>query len=96
MTGYFSAGRPSPLDSSTTDTRRRVNGDDRGIIIGVVEEWIRGQRCPVCNGRRGKVIARIRDTHTGYVYERFTHRVYTALGVKRKYCYRKLGTPDPS
>ena len=42
-------------------------------------KWVKGQRCPKCGGRRGKVIAynvAERSSHYGtYKYHRFTHRV---------------------
>ncbi len=42
-------------------------------------KWVKGQRCPKCNGQRGKVIAYNLVTRTGpygtYQYHRFTHRV---------------------
>jgi len=41
--------------------------------------WVKGQRCPKCGGRRGKVIAYNLAERTGqygtYRYHRFTHRV---------------------
>lgn len=63
-------------------------------------EWLKGQRCPGCNGRRGKVIARIlitRETPYGeYKYWRYTHRVETAAtktiknGRRKGYTYHVL------
>jgi len=42
-------------------------------------KWVKGQRCPKCNGRRGKVIAynlvTRRSRYGSYRYHRFTHRV---------------------
>ena len=47
--------------------------------MGAVNKWVKGQRCPKCNGQRGKVIAYNVVTRTGqygsYKYHRFTHRV---------------------
>ena len=42
-------------------------------------KWVKGQRCPKCDGRRGKVIAYNVVERSGpygtYRYHRFTHRV---------------------
>ena len=42
-------------------------------------KWVKGQRCPKCAGKRGKVIAYNVAERTGpygtYRYHRFTHRV---------------------
>lgn len=52
-------------------------------------------KCPVCDGKRGRVIAVIvqeREIHGyPYTYKRYTHRVWTSKGYKRKYCYSKRG-----
>lgn len=44
-----------------------------------VNKWVKGQRCPKCGGRRGKVIAYNVAVRSGpygtYKYHRFTHRV---------------------
>lgn len=47
--------------------------------MAAANKWVKGQRCPKCNGRRGKVIAHnivTRNSPYGsYQYHRFTHRV---------------------
>lgn len=48
-------------------------------------------KCPVCDGKRGRVIAvidveRINSKGANYRYRRFTH----TTGKKRKYCYFAL------
>ncbi len=58
--------------------------------------WIRGQKCPVCDGNRGKVVAKVvvrkldRAGKPSYTYNRFTHRSFTAKGLKRLYCYQRV------
>jgi len=47
--------------------------------VEAANKWVKGQRCPKCNGRRGKVIAYNLTTrkspYGSYRYHRFTHRV---------------------
>ena len=63
-------------------------------------EWFKGERCPICRGSRGKVIAFLKSVKVGkYLYRRWTHRVPLRQGkgvqvrkdgsvvMKRLYCY---------
>src|SRR5271154_3869649 len=51
------------------------------LSVSTPSEWFKGQRCPVCDGARGKVIAYCKNILKGsyggteYRYERWTHRV---------------------
>lgn len=49
------------------------------MSVEASNKWVKGQRCPKCDGRRGKVIAYNVVERTGsygtYKYHRFTHRV---------------------
>jgi len=54
-----------------------------------------GERCQVCKGSRGQVVARVqvmrRSAYGEWMYIRYTHRVRLSNGrFKRKYCYDPL------
>jgi len=51
-----------------------------------------GERCKVCKGNRGQIVARVqvirKSPYGEWKYIRYTHRVRLSNGAfKRKYCY---------
>ena len=73
------------------------------MSVETSSEWFKGQRCPICHGSRGKVIAFLKRVKVGkYLYRRWTHRLPLRRGkgievrqdgslvMKRLYCYSRL------
>jgi len=56
-------------------------------------------RCPVCDGRRGAVIAKVqvvrKSPYGEWRYTRYTHRTRLSDGrLKRKYCYAPVANAE--
>lgn len=91
--------QPLCQKGSESNDMSQISGDqvqDHESELGAVRKGGPGERCPKCNGVRGRVIARVhvvKKYNDGfkiheYKYLRLTHRKMLRDGtLKRTYCY---------